>query len=171
MTGIIDREEDPSAAELRDGLIVLRSMIANWISGGMFGRLEDHFADGDYEAEEGQRISIDDATVTLPTTYDDEGDTRAPREYSTVVIVTSEGEQYYLFSQGQWRRVDELEANDEAPLQSLGVNGLAACVAVSFAEEFGGQVGPGTLMTARNFKTALSYKFGAERPKLAADYF
>lgn len=172
MSGVIPRGEEPEAAELRDGLIVLQSIYSTWLAGGMFGRLKDVYSEDDYDAGEGERITVDDATITIPTTFDDaDGGSRAPREYATIVVVTSTGETQYLFSGGQWVDLGNLEAGDNAPLANLGANGLAACLAVAYADEFGAQVGPGTVLQARNFKTALSYKFGYEREPVAAVWF
>lgn len=172
MAGVVPRGENPDADELRDGLLVLQSLYATWLAGGMFGRLKDVFADGDYDAGEGERITVDDATVTIPTTFDDlDGGDRAPREYAPIVVVTTTGETQYLFTAGQWIELGNLEAGDPAPLANLGMNGLAACLALSFAEEFGVQIGAGTLAQARNFKTALSYKFGYEREPVVAAWY
>lgn len=171
MTGVVDREDDPTARELEDGMTVLQSLYAGWIAGGMFGRLEDVYKSGDYDALEGERVSVDDATITIPATIDDDGETRAPRELTAVAVITSTGEVLYLFVAGQWRRLDTLAETDEAPLSNRGANGLAACVAVAYAEEFGAPLGPGTYAQCRNFKTALSFKFGSTREPVAADWF
>lgn len=168
MTGIIDREDEPSAAELRDGIIALQSLYDGWLVGGMFGRLEDKLEQGGYEAGEGQRIFIDSGTVTLPTLVHD----RKPRDLVAIEAHDDEGRRAWIWDRTAWVRIDNMEAGTEAPLSNRGVNGLAACLALVYADEFGGQVGPGTVLQSRTFKTGLSYKFGSERnPTNAADYF
>lgn len=160
MIGVVPREDEPSAAELRDGLTVMQSLYDGWLTGGMFGRLTDVYEPGDYEAGEGERVFITDGTLTLPTEIDED---RKPRDLVAIEGFDITGRKAYVWDRTAWTRIDALTATDEAPLASRGVNGLAACVAVAYADEFGAPIGPGTLLQARNFKTALSYKFGSER--------
>lgn len=161
MTGVIDREDDPTAAELRDGMTVLQTLYDGWLTGGMFGRLTDVYESGSYEAEEGQRVFLDSGTLTLPTLIDNE---RKPRDLVAIeAFVTGGARTAYIWDRTAWVQINDLDDDAAAPLADRGSNGLAACVAVAYVEEFGGQVGPGTLMQCRNFKMALSYKFGSER--------
>lgn len=168
MAGIVDREDDPTAAELRDGMTVLQSLYDGWLIGGMFGRLTDVYEAGDYEASEGQRIFIDSGTVTLPSTIDDD---RKPRDLVAIEAHDDNGRQAWIWDRTQWTRIDSLSENDDAPLANRGVNGLAACVAVYYAEEFGAPVSAAAMIQARNFKVALSYKFGSEREVTTGTYY
>lgn len=169
MTGVVPREEDPSAAELEQGLTVLQSLYDGWLQGGMFGRLTDVYEPGDYEAEEGQRVFIDSGTATLPATVDDES--RKPRDLVAIEVTDDAGRRAYIWDRNAWVRLDSLAAGDDAPLAERGVNGLAACLALAYADEFGADVRPGVVRQCAAFKTALSFKFGSERAPSTATYF
>lgn len=170
MAGIVDREDDPTAAELRDGMIVLQTLYDGWLTGGMFGRLTDVYEPGDYEAGEGERVFLDTGgTLTLPTEIDND---RKPRDLVVIEGFVAGGSRVaYIWDRTAWVQINDLVESDEAPLSNRGENGLAACVALAFADEFGAQVGPGVLMQCRNFKTALSYKFGSEREPSTGTWF
>ena len=170
MAGIVDREDDPTAAELRDGMFVLQNLYDSWLTGGMFGRLTDVYEPGDYEAGEGERVYLDaGSTLTLPAEIDND---RKPRDLAAIEGFISGGSRVaYIWDRTAWVQINDLDENDEAPLSNRGVNGLAACVAVHYADEFGAELRPGTLMQCRNFKTALSYKFGTEREVAAGAWY
>lgn len=168
MTGIVPRSEDPDADELRDGLTVLQSLYDGWLTGGMFGRLTDVYEPGDYEALESQRVFVDSGTVTLPATIDE----RKPRDLVAIEAHDDAGRRAWIWDRTEWVRIDALAASDTAPLSNRGVNGLAACLAVAYAEEYGAQLSASVVRQCGQFKSALSYKFGSERePAAAADYF
>lgn len=170
MARIVDREDDPTAAELRDGMTALQSLYDQWLTGGMFGRLTDIYDTGTYEASEGQRVYLDTGgTLTLPTLIDDD---RKPRDLVAIESFVAGGSRSaYIWDRTAWVQVNGLSEDDPAPLSARGVNGLAACLAMLYADEFGAEVGPGTVLQARNFKTALSFKFGSEREPTVSDYF
>jgi hypothetical protein len=170
MTGVVPREDDPTAPELRDGLTVLQTLYDSWLTGGMFGRLTDVYEPGSYEAGEGERVFLDTGgTLTLPTEIDSD---RKPRDLVAIEGFVSGGTRVaYIWDRTAWVQITDLAEADEAPLSNRGVNGLAACLAVAYADEFGPQVGPGVLMQCRSFKTALSYKFGSERDVVAGTWF
>lgn len=168
MTGIVDREDDPTAAELRDGLTVLQSLYDGWLTNGMFGRLTDVYEPGDYEAGEGERVFLEEGTLTLPTEIDE----RKPRDLVAIEGFIAGGDRVaYIWDRTAWVQINDLAEADEAPLANRGENGLAACLAVAYAEEFGAEIKGSTLMQARNFRTALSFKFGSEREPSVASYY
>ena len=168
MSSVVDREDDPTAAELRDGMTVLQTLYDQWLVGGMFGRLTDIYETDSYEAGEGQRIFLDTGTVTLPTTID--GD-RKPRDLVAVEAFDTDGRKAWIWDRTAWIRIDSLSENDNAPLADRGVNGLAACVAILFVEEFGGDIKASAMKQAGTFKMALSYKMGSERDLVEGQYY
>lgn len=168
MAKIIPRGEDPEADELSDGMTVLQSLYDTWLTGGMFGRLTDVYEPGDYEAGEGERVFIDSGTLTLPTAIDDE---RKPRDLVAIEAFDDDGRKAYIWDRTEWVRIDSLTADDDAPLASRGVNGLAACVAMNYAEEFGVELAVTTVRQAGTFKAALAYRFGSENEPVAGAYF
>lgn len=168
MAGIVPRTDEPEAAEMRDGMTALQSLYDSWLTGGMFGRLKDVYEAGDYEAGEGERVFLDSGTLTLPSEIDD----RKPRDLVAIEgFVAGGARTAYIWDRTAWVQINDLAEEDEAPLSSRGANGLAACVAIAYADEFGASVGPGTLMQCRNFKTALSYKMGSERETSVGTYY
>lgn len=173
---VIAMGETPSDDEGEAGLEALRGLYEQWFVGGMFGQLTDSIEASSFTAEPNQRIRHDGSiTVTLPTEVDDDGDIYPPYDLSIIeVFDTSTGEMtrsIYDASAGGWITLGEIELTDDAPLASRGRDGLAACLAISFAEMFGSNIGPGVAMRARGFKMALSMKLGADRPRASAEYF
>lgn len=168
MAGVIGRSESPDADELRDGMTVLESLYLGWFTGGMFGRLEDRYEIGGYDAGEGQRVYVESGTVTLPTLIDEE---RRPRDLVAVEIDTDTGRTLHLWDRTEWVRLDNLEPGSIAPLATRSPNGLAACVARNFAEEFGAPISQTAMLQCRNFKAALSLKFGTTQEPLEGQWF
>jgi hypothetical protein len=168
MTGVLQGDESPDADELRDGLTVLQSLYDSWLVGGMFGRLTDVYEAGDYEALEGQRIYIDSGEVTLPTEIDD---ARKPRDLVAIEAFDDNGRRVWLWDRTAWVQINALTENSDAPLADRGANGLAACLALAYAEEFGAEIKSSAVIQARNFKTALSFKFGSEREPSVGSFY
>ncbi|CAB4137525.1 hypothetical protein UFOVP319_40 [uncultured Caudovirales phage] len=169
MSGIVALGRDPKAAETEAGMVSLQSLYDEWFTGGMFGRLKDVYADGIYTANEGERITADGATITLPTLYDD--NKRPPYEFSAVVIVTGGTADNFVYHNGAWHNCAGLLLGDDAPLASISVDGLAGCVAERLVSTFGGDVSVGSARAARQFKQALSLKIGATQPAATSVYF
>lgn len=166
MARVLPLGEEPEAVELRDGMGVLESLYAQWLHGGMFGRLEDRQETGDVAAEAGQRVSATGAvTLPLPTREEPVFDLAA------VEINDAEGRRSYVWDRVAWLRIDGLEASDPAPLADRGANGLAACLALLYAEDFGAQVGAAAVIQARAYKTALSLKLGTDQPDAGGTYW
>lgn len=168
MTGILGRTEDAEAEELRDGMLVLQSLYDQWLIGGMFGRLQDVYEDGDYDAQPGQRVYVNDGTATLPDITDT--DCRW-HDLAAIEIYDTAGRKVWLWDRNAWVRLDGLEPGDNAPLSDRGANGLAACLALLYAEEFGAQMSAGVLTQARTFKYGLSLKLGTSQAVASGQYF
>lgn len=166
--------EEPSASDMNDGMEELQSLYEHWASNGMFGRLTDVSVAGDYTAGEFERVTLTETgTVTIPTSFDDGGDSLPPYDmsYIEVVDIILQTVTRYLYDAGQWVEIGALTLDDEAPLASKGRGGLAACLAMAIAEEYGESVGPATMRQAAAFKTGLSLKLGGDAPRTAPDYF
>lgn len=167
MVGIVGRSEDAEADELRDGMIVLQSLYDGWLVNGMFGKLTDVNDDVGYDARPGQRITSTGA-VTLPI-YTDE---ICPwHDLAAIEIFDVAGRRAYVWDRNAWVRLDSLEPSDEAPLSARSPNGLAACLAVLYAEEFGGQPTAAAMRQCMVFKSALSFKFGSTQEPVEGQWF
>lgn len=106
-----------------------------------------------YEASDGERINTSGyaATITLPTTYEDEnGDTVPQRDLSRVQIVGGDqaGLWVYSASNGSWAKVDDLALTDDSPFGPGDDAGLAALIAVNAAPEYAGEPSPVTVERA-----------------------
>lgn len=168
MAKVIGQGEMADGDELESGVSILQSMYDQWLIGGMFGRLNDRYEDGNYTAGAGQRIFVKDGTVTLP----DYSDTQCRwRDLAAIEAFDEQGRKVWLWDRDSWVRLDGLDANSVAPLSLRGENGLAACHAILFADEFGGEVGNSIVMQARTFKYNLSLKMGSTQDIQPGVYF
>lgn len=166
--------EAPSDEDMSDGLDELQNLYEQWGTGGMFGALTDVLTSSDYDALPNQRVTVTDgAVVMLPGTVDrDEGEL-TPYDVAFLEVIDQDASSVtrYLYENGNWIETSGLALTDEAPLSGRGRSGLAACLALSFAEEFGAQVGPGVIRQAAAFKTGLSLKLGSEAQRTAPEYY
>lgn len=168
MTGVLGKGEMPEAEELDDGMMVLQSMYDAWLADGMFGRLLDCYSDGDYDAKAGQRVYVNGGTATLPDFTD--ADCRW-RDLAAIEIFDTNGRRAYIWDRDEWIRIDNLLPGDDAPLSERGANGLAACLAMYYSEDFGTQVGAGAARQASAFKFALSTRYGTQQNLVPGVYF
>lgn len=160
----------PRAAESDEGLVAMQSLYDNMFSGGLLGPFTDVYATADYTAKENERIIADNATITIPDTIDVyDGEDRTPIDLSAVVVVTDTTRLQYVFSLGRWEACHALTLDSIAPLAERDKTGLAALVAMEYAEMFGSQLPPATAQRAMRFKGSLSHKFSTARDM--ADYF
>jgi hypothetical protein len=170
---IIGTGESPSAAEAADGLEELKSLYEQWAANGMFGRLADVSTGDDYEASEGERITVTDgATVTIPSTIEDDGTDYPPFFLSLIEVIDVDAQTVnrWLYDNGAWVDLNDLTLAYEAPLASRGRAGLSACLAMALADEFGGTIGPSVARQAASFRMSLALKLGGDAPRTAPDY-
>jgi hypothetical protein len=167
----------PSAAETEDGLACLQSLYDGFVTGGMFGELEDVYLDADDTAEEGKRyyvpsgVTLTDATSEYIDAY---GDTRQPRDLAIYESLTSAGVRAVkLYDRTEWVDLLDLATTDVAPLSGRGAMGLAACLATAgaFIDMFGGEIGPGTALLAGQFVKNIMGKVGSTQDRPGADYY
>lgn len=164
--------EDPTAEDMADGLDELQNLYEQWGANGMFGRLTDTVQEDGYEAEAFQRIQIASGTVTLPTERDDD-DELPPYSLSFIEVVNTGDSTVtrYLYENGAWVTISDLSLEDEAPLAGRGSAGLAACLAMALAEEYGAELGPLTARQAAAFKIGLATRHGSDAPRTGSDFY
>lgn len=189
--GRLGAGREPRVADQTDVLAALQGLYRSWIDAGTFGRLSDVVPLTDMTASENQRIIRDATTitVTLPEfvpalanplpygalypatssgTYD--YDKRPPHDGSVVQIKDTVGgnvESYiYDGTRREWVEIDALQLDDEAP-RSNDPHGLAACLAVEVADEFGAEIGAATQRQAARFLTAITHNYSTPRRAVA----
>lgn len=153
----------PRAVEAQEGLVALQSMYDKMFADGLLGPFKEVYATADYTAGENERIIADNATITIPDNIEDGGEVRTPKDLSAVVVVTDIARRHYVFSLGRWERADSLALDSAAPLAQRGASGLAAALALEYAEMFGASLLPATTRAALRFKGALSHRFSEAR--------
>jgi hypothetical protein len=175
LAGIIGLNTTPTASEAQNGLDALQGLYEGWATGGMFGRLTDVLVSSDYTAKEGERVrATGGVSITLPLELPgDAGAPRAPRDMAlieTFHVATGVGEAH-LYDRNEWVRLDGLKLTDEAPLALRDRLGLAATLAESYAEMFGGTISAGSAARARTFRGNLISKRGSTQERQHSDYF
>lgn len=174
---VLGSGRDARAAEGADGLVALQGMFDAWVANGMFGRLTDVYTAVAYTAHENERIrAASSAVVTIPTTFSEgglDGSDRGPRDLSLIEVynIVAATRQVSLFDRNAWVRIEALALADTCPLANRGASGLAACLAETWADMFGAEVGSGVRRLAASFRTGLSLKLGSTRDSVGADYF
>lgn len=153
----------PRASEAAEGMEALQSLYDRMFADGPLGPFTDVYATSNYTAKENERIIADNATVTIPDTIDDGGDPRTPKDLSAVIVVTDTTQKNYVFSLGRWQICDSLTLDSDAPLANRDKAGLAALLAVQFAEMFGASLPPETTRRGYKFLGAISLKGSTER--------
>lgn len=71
----------------------------------------------------------------------------------------------------KWQGLDDLALDAEAPRSSADPQGLAACLAVEIADQFGVEVMPATLAQASRFKSAMVNRFSMPRQMVPGVYY
>lgn len=173
MAKVIGIAATPTASEASLGLRMLQSYYDQLVANGAFGRLQDVYLDENATAEEGKRYYLSGATLTYPTTIEDEcsGEARQPYDLSLVESFNGTARTVKLYDRTAWVDLLGLGLDTEAPLSGRGSMGLAACLARAYCEAFGGELGIEAQRLARNFEGALAAKSGTTQPKQHAEYF
>lgn len=169
---VIPLGRDPKAKESEAGLTILQGMFDSMFADGQFSSLTDVYVNFAYTAKENERIRADGVTVTKPALIDVEGTTqRTPRDLSAIVVITNAGQENYVFTDGAWIACHGLTLDSVAPLATRGKDGLAALLAMYFAEAFGTQLGPMWTRRGNQFRGSLSYKLGSTRDAATNEYY
>jgi hypothetical protein len=153
----------PRAAEAAEGMTALQSLYDSMFSHGPLGPFTEVYATEDYTAKEDERIIADNATITIPDSIEVYGDDpRTPTDLAAVVVITDTTRLQYVFSLGRWEVCHGLSLDDVAPLAERDKTGLAALLAKEYAEMFGAQLTPATMMRAMRFQGDLSSRFSTK---------
>ena len=177
---VLPAGEDPENDEAADGLIALQSLYDSWVSGGMFGRLEDVTLTANDNVEEGKRYYVptgftltENPTIAAEDSAD--GVERQPRDLAIYESLTEAGTRTVkVYDRTSWVALTGLALGDNAPLAGRSPMGLAAALACSgaFLAIFGdADVSPRVERLANSFLIQLSYKLGSTRDRVAAEYF
>jgi hypothetical protein len=196
--GKVGAGREPRSADSTDTLAALQGLYTSWIATGAFGRLADVIPDQDYTAGENQRIfrNNDGALeITLPetistnsdplpynlerdtygTNYEGvEGNTRPPRDGAVVVI--SDGftgvtrSFIYDGSVKLWQSIENLALDDHAPRSDADPHGLAACLALEVADQFGAEPLPVTMKQAARYLGTLTQRLSMPRTATVGVY-
>lgn len=184
-------------ADADDTLEVLKGLYFKWINEGAFGRLRDVVPTTSYTAGENERVFRNTeavASITLPELVTDQWhgtpaeygsrwvspatvnqSQRPPMDCSVVVVSdTLTGTTlHYLYDRqrASWVTIDDLTLDAVAPLSQRDPMGLAACVAVQIADQFGQDVPGVTAAQAAAFQSGLTNRWSMPRRQVASSYF
>lgn len=174
---VIGVNASPTASEAAFGMDALQSFYLDLAAGGMFGQLADSVVSAAYVARPGQRLRVlSGGSVTYPTELAEGGSVFPPYDLSLVEAfdVTAGTRSLKLFEagRGEWVELVGLTLDDEAPLATRGMMGLAGCLATygafvaAFSPTLDGTIQP----LVRSFRAAMIGKAGGDRPNYADSF-
>lgn len=98
-----------------------------------------------------------------------------PRDLAPIVITdTATGnvaDYVYDGSMKKWVPLWNLDIDDEAPLSFRNSDGLASCLAVKIADQFGADIPATTALSANSFQASLATGFSNPRQEVQGVYF
>ncbi len=153
----------PRASEATEGLTALQSLYDSMFADGPLAPFADVYATEAYTAQENERIIADGVTITIPDTIIENGETRTPKDLTAVIVITDTTQKNYVFSLGRWQVCDSLTLDSTAPLANRDKAGLAALLAMQYAEMFGAELPPMTARRAMDFRGKLVAKHSTKR--------
>lgn len=179
---VIGVNATPTASEAAAGLTAFQSQLDQWVADGMFGSLEDVYLDASDTAKENKRYLLaSGVTLTMPTLitgeggdYGEDGNTTSRQVFDLALVesVDSSGTRTVkIWDRTAWVSLLALTLDSDAPLATRGISGLAACVARTYCEMFGRELGPNTARMAAQFEGSLSRKFGSTRATAVGVYY
>ncbi|MGH8678698.1 MAG: hypothetical protein ACREUQ_10150 [Burkholderiales bacterium] len=161
MAKVIAAGEQPTAEEGDDGLIALQGLYDQWANDRVFGKMKAVYKVADYTAREQDAVTIDGGfTVTIPDTFNwngDAGTDRTPRDLACIQVIDRDAGtfQTYVYDMIQWVALNGLSLTDQAPLAIRGADGLAASLALRYAEQFGqGKLTASIVTKAEQFRAS-----------------
>lgn len=169
LSGVISLGRQPTDKEADTGMMVLQGMYDGMANDGLFCRYTDVYTTDDYTANEGERITANNAAITIPPTIMEDGVERPIKDLASVIVISGGNQANFVYSGGAWETMSALELESPAPLATRGKDGLASMFAMYFADAFGTGISPIQRNRALNFNRTLLSKFGTERE--AVEYY
>lgn len=103
------------------------------------------------------------------------GYVQPPRDGSPVVISDSiSGNTATWLYDGtikKWEQIELLQLDDEAPRSVADPQGLAACLAMEIADQYGNDISDVTARQAARYQMAITSRFGMRRDEVAGSYY
>lgn len=164
MLGVLAAGQVPSGQKAADALEAANGLILGLPQIGYAPSLREVIITADYTAGEDERVVNGGGyVVTLPSTVDDCGDVRAPRNGARVVTVAAGAAvtSIYLSNSG-WHQVSGLALTDPAPLGPELYTGLCAVLAVHLGPEFDQEPSPAVVSLAQAGLVSMAAQFWRE---------
>jgi hypothetical protein len=167
----------PSAAQVSDGLSCLNGLYDQWLSQGMFGKLDPVRIDKDTSTAGGVLLikKVPCVVTNLLQVTTEFSAVSCPDDLAAIRITTEfDGvRESWIYDgvNGAWVALHGLLISSEAPLSSRSSSGLSACLAMNFASEFGIDVPAHVMRQARAFISTLSRRLSQTPGVGAALYF
>ena len=171
------------------GLDALKSLYLRLVTGGGLGRARTVYVDGNYTAQEGDRIfKTGSPTITIPGNYEityqaDTGytvepgsgastDLRAPNDTAFVIVTDGSTTATSLYDAylGAWTVLETLVGADDAPL-SRDKEALASALAVGLSGDTETALTPSIQLEATAFYFAVNHRFGSPAQEVEHSYY
>ncbi len=115
-----------------------------------------------------------DTTVTVETGQPI-GAATTPRDGAPVIISDQIGGMtaawLYDGTTKMWEAINNLDEDNDAPRSQSDPEGLAACLAMEIAADYGSDLSAATVMQARRYMQALTHRYGMRRETGVSAYF
>lgn len=145
----------------------------------LFGAVDDYaLPDGTtYEAKEFERVlNRYGAVVTFPATVRDltSGEERLPVDCAVIVVVVPGTEPHvwvYENNRGEWIDTTILSILDQCPFTTRWDEGVKNLLAVSIADDVGGQITPFLAKRASSARLLMASRHGSRRKAAPVEFF
>lgn len=119
-------------------------------------------------------ITVNGETVWEARARQQVGYIQSPRDGTAVVISDSvTGNILTWLYDGTlktWQQIELLQMDNEAPRSTADLQGLAACLAMEIADQFGAQLSEVTVTQASRYKMQMTHRFGMRREPVPGVY-
>lgn len=103
------------------------------------------------------------------------GATTLPRDGSVVAITDANtgAHRTWLYdgTAKRWDGLDGLTLDSEAPRSAADPDGLASALAIAISDQWGADVHPATMASARGFREAMTHRYGMRREAAVGEWF
>lgn len=179
LSRVIGVGASPTSSESDRGMECLQSLYDGWVTGGMFGELEDVYLEESDTALEGKRYFVPTGytlTDAASIYVDEDGAVRQPRDLALYESLTQAGTRAVkLYDRTDWVAMTGLALASTAPLSNRGLMGLAAVLATSgaFAAIFGANalMDPDIRALASNFLRNIVGKHGSTQDRSGSSFY